>query len=53
MSLNTLVDLGKASSSFPILGKHSRRTAIAYLGTMVVEVTLLDVRAVALLMIVP
>ncbi len=53
MLLNTVVDLGKGILFFPILGKHSRRTALAYLATMIVEVTLLDVGAVALLMIVP
>ena len=53
MLLNTVVDLGKGILFFPILGKHSRRTALAYLATMIVEVTLLDVGAIALLMIVP
>jgi Domain of unknown function (DUF4386) len=53
MLLNTLVDLGKGILFFPILAKHSRRTALAYLATMIVEVTLLDVGAIALLMIVP
>jgi hypothetical protein len=53
MLLNTVVDLGKGILFFPILGRHSRRTALAYLATMIVEVTLLDVGAVALLMIVP
>src|SRR5579863_769482 len=43
MLLNTLVDLGKGVLFFPILGKHSRSTAIAYLATMLAEVTLLDV----------
>ena len=53
MMLNTLVDLGKGILFFPILGRHSRRTALGYLATMIVEVTLLDVGALALLMIVP
>ncbi|HEY6471028.1 MAG TPA: DUF4386 domain-containing protein [Candidatus Dormibacteraeota bacterium] len=53
MLLNTVVDLGKGVLFFPILGRHSRRTALGYLATMVVEVTLLDVGAIALLMIVP
>jgi Domain of unknown function (DUF4386) len=53
MLLNTVVDLGKGSLFFPILGRHSRRTAWAYLATMIVEVSLLDVGAIALLMIVP
>jgi hypothetical protein len=53
MLLNTLVDLGKGVLFFPILKQHSRRTAISYMATMIVEVTLLDVGAIALLMIVP
>ncbi len=53
MLLNTLVDLGKGTLFFPILRRHSKRTALAYLATMIVEVTLLDIGAIALLMIVP
>jgi len=53
MLLNTLVDLGKGVLFFPILGRYSRRTAFGYLATMIVEVTLLDIGAIALLMIVP
>jgi hypothetical protein len=53
MFLNTGVDLGKAILFFPILEKHSKRTALAYLVTMIVEVLLLDVGALALLLIVP
>jgi hypothetical protein len=53
MLLNTVVDLSKGILFFPILRKHSRSTALGYLATMIVEVTLLDVGAVALLMIVP
>ncbi|HEY4914679.1 MAG TPA: DUF4386 domain-containing protein [Candidatus Dormibacteraeota bacterium] len=53
MFLNTGVDLGKAILFFPILEKHSKRTALAYLATMIVEVLLLDVGALALLLIVP
>ncbi len=53
MLLNTFVDLGKGILFFPILARHSRNTARAYLATMIVEVTLLDVGAIALLMIVP
>ncbi len=47
---------GRPGQGNPVLsdpGKHSRRTAIGYLATMIVEVTLLDVGAIALLMIVP
>jgi hypothetical protein len=53
MLLNTVVDLGKGILFFPILGKHSRRNALGYLATMIVEVTLLDIGVIALLMIVP
>ncbi len=53
MLLNTLVDLGKGSLFFPILARHSKGTAFGYLATMIVEVTLLDVGAIALLLIVP
>jgi hypothetical protein len=53
MFLNTVVDVGKAVLFFPILEKHGKRTALAYLATMIVEVVLLDVGVLALLMIVP
>jgi len=53
MVLNTAVDVGKGVLSFPILERHGKRTALAYLATMVVEVVLLDIGALALLMIVP
>src|ERR1700694_6100542 len=53
MFLNTGVDLGKAVLFFPILEKHSKRTALAYLATMIVEVVLLVVGGLALLLIVP
>src|SRR5437899_1623593 len=53
MFLNTGVDLGKAVLFFPILERHSKRTALAYLATMIVEVILLDLGVLALLLIVP
>ena len=53
MFLNTGVDLAKGVLFFPILEKHSKRTALAYLATMIVEVVLLSVGVLALLMIVP
>ena len=53
MLLNTAVDVGKGVLFFPILEKHGKRTALAYLATMIVEVVLLDVGVLALLMIVP
>jgi Domain of unknown function (DUF4386) len=53
MLLNTGVDVGKGVLFFPILEKHSKRTALAYLATMIVEVVLLAVGVLALLLIVP
>jgi Domain of unknown function (DUF4386) len=53
MLLNTPVDVGKAVLFFPILEKHSKRTALAYLATMIVEVVFLSIGVLALLMIVP
>src|SRR3989442_13904123 len=53
MFLNTGVDLGKGVLFFPILEKHSKRTALAYLATMIVEVVLLSIGVLALLLIVP
>jgi hypothetical protein len=51
--LNTGVDVGKGVLFFPILEKHGKRTALTYLSTMIVEVVLLAVGALALLMLVP
>src|SRR5947208_15534204 len=53
MFLNTGVDVGKGVLFFPILEKHSKRTALAYLATMIVEVVLLAIGVHALLLIVP
>jgi Domain of unknown function (DUF4386) len=53
MLLNTPVDVAKAVLFFPILEKHSKRTALAYLATMIVEVVFLTIGVLALLMIVP
>jgi Domain of unknown function (DUF4386) len=53
MFLNTGVDVAKGVLFFPILEKHGRRTALAYLSTMIVEVVLLTVGVLALLLIVP
>jgi hypothetical protein len=53
MLLNTPVDVAKAVLFFPILEKHGKRTALAYLATMIVEVVFLTVGVLALLMIVP
>ncbi len=53
MFLNTGVDVGKGVLFYPILEKHSKRTALAYLATMIVEVVLLAIGVLALLLIVP
>src|SRR5438105_354381 len=53
MLLNTGVDVAKGVLFFPILEKHSKRTALAYLATMIVEVVLLAIGVLALLLIVP
>src|SRR5437879_13471001 len=53
MLLNSAVDVGKGVLFFPILEKHGKRTALAYLAAWIVEVVLLDVGVLALLMIVP
>jgi hypothetical protein len=53
MFMNTGVDVAKAVLFFPIVEKHSKTTALAYLATMIVEVVLLDLGALALLAIVP
>ncbi len=47
------VDIGKAVLFFPLLGRPGRRSALAYLAGMVVEVTLMAVGVVALLSLVP
>ena len=48
-----MVDVGKGVLFFPILEHHGKRTALAYLAAMIVEVVLLAVGVLALLMIVP
>ena len=53
MLLNTPVDVAKAVLFFPILEQHSKRTALTYLATMIVEVVLLTLGVLALLMLVP
>ncbi|MCU1472835.1 DUF4386 domain-containing protein [Amnibacterium sp.] len=51
--LNTAVDVAKAVLFFPILERHSTRTALTYLAAIIVEVLFLSIGALALLMIVP
>jgi hypothetical protein len=53
MLLNTVVDVGKGVLFFPILENHGKRTALAYLAALTVQVVLLDIGVLCLLMIVP
>src|SRR2546421_6250993 len=53
MLLNTVVDVGKGVLFYPILENHGRRSALAYLALIIVQVVLLDVGVVGLLMLVP
>jgi len=53
MIATTAVDIGKAVIFFPILERHGKRTAVAYLATMVFEMALMTVGVLALLMIIP
>jgi hypothetical protein len=53
MFLNTGIEVGKGVLFFPILEKHSKRTALGYLAALIVEPVLLDLGVLALLLIVP
>jgi len=53
MLLNTVVDVGKGVLFFPILESHGKRTALAYLSALIVQVVLLDIGVLCLLMLVP
>ncbi|MQA77475.1 MAG: DUF4386 family protein [Streptosporangiales bacterium] len=53
MISTTAVDIGKAVLFFPVLERHGKRTAVTYLATMVFEMALMTVGALALLMLVP
>jgi hypothetical protein len=53
MIATAAVDIGKAVFFFPILQRHGRRTAVAYLATMVFEMAMMTVGVLALLMIIP
>ncbi len=53
MLLVTAIDIGKAILFFPIVDRYGRRTALAYLATMIFEVAMMAVGVLALLMIVP
>jgi hypothetical protein len=53
MLLVAPVDVGKAVLFFPIVENHGKKTALAYLAAMIVEVVLLSLGALCLLMLVP
>jgi uncharacterized membrane protein YidH (DUF202 family) len=53
MLMNTVIDVGKAVLFFPIIEQYDKRTALAYLAAMIVEVVLMTIGALALLMLIP
>ena len=53
MMLVAPVDVGKAILFYPIVEHHGKRTALAYLAAMIVEVVLMTLGALFLLMLVP
>jgi len=53
MIATTAVDIGKAVFFFPVLERHGKRTAVAYLATMVFEMAMMTVGVLARLMLIP
>ena len=53
MLLNTAVDIGKGVLFFPILERHGKRTALAYLSALIVQVVFLNLGVLSLLMLAP
>ncbi len=53
MIATAAVDIGKAVFFFPVLERHGKRTAVAYLATMVFEMAMMTVGVLALLMLIP
>jgi hypothetical protein len=53
MIATTAVDIGKAVLFYPVLERLGKRTAVAYLATMIFEMALMTVGVLALLMIIP
>jgi hypothetical protein len=53
MIATTVADIGKAVLFFPVLERHGKRTAVAYLATMIFEMALMTFGALALLMVIP
>jgi hypothetical protein len=53
MILNTAVDIAKAVLFFPILERHSKRTALTYFAALIAQVVFLTIGALAILMLIP
>jgi hypothetical protein len=53
MLLNTAVDIAKAVLLFPILERHSKRTALTYYSALIVQVVFMTIGALAILVLVP
>ncbi len=53
MILNTAVDIAKAVLFFPILERHSKRTALTYFAALIAQVVFMTIGALAVLMLVP
>jgi hypothetical protein len=53
MIATTAVDIGKAVIFYPVLERQGKRTAVAYLATMVFEMAMMTVGVLALLMVIP
>src|SRR5207253_9118957 len=53
MLLNTVVDIGKGVLFFPIVERHGKRAALAYLVAISMQVVFLDLGVLCLLMLVP
>ncbi len=53
MIATTAADIGKAVFFFPVLERHGKRTAVAYLATMIFEMAVMTVGVLAVLMVIP
>lgn len=53
MIATAAVDIGKAVFFYPALEPHGKRTAVAYLATMIFEMAIMTVGVLALLMVLP
>ncbi|GAB3164335.1 hypothetical protein GCM10027059_20250 [Myceligenerans halotolerans] len=53
MLLNTAVDIGKAVLFFPVVDQYGRKTALAYLAAMIIQVILMAAGALAVLLLIP